>query len=230
MTANWYEIILFILGAYVLGSVRFGLVAAWVRGIDIRKTGSGNIGATNVARALGSGWGVAVFTLDMLKGFAPTMLAITRLAGPMAGSSGGYSFPDQMVIASVAAAVLLGHVYPVYPGSRGGKGAATGLGLLLALNLSAGVSAFGMWVLVLGIWGYVSLASMVASASYPALWFIVGLISGRGIQLGWLTWAFTAVLCMLVVLRHRPNVSRMISGTEPKIGERVGAAEPERRE
>ena len=216
MPMSWPTCALAVLGAYMLGSIPIGLLAGRLRGIDIRQFGSGNIGATNAARALGYGWGAGVFCLDVLKGFGPTFWAVHF---PQTHGAEVTSLRAQGFLLAVGAAALLGHMFPVFLGFRGGKGAATGLGLLLAINLPAGISAFGVWVFMLGAWQYVSAASMCASFSYPWFCVLAGFLSGTGVRPGWFTWGVTAVLCGLVIARHRSNIGRLWIGTEPRIGD-----------
>lgn len=207
-----------VLVAYLLGSIPFGFLAGKFKGLDIRTVGSGNIGATNVARALGRKWSLIVFVLDVLKGFGPT-LAAKAWAGPWLGADSEAPWIAQVLTMCVGAATILGHMLPVFLRFRGGKGVATGLGLLTAVSFSTATAALGTWMIVLGLWGYVSLGSVVAAVSYPVWFVILARISAAPMQQAWWIWGFATALCALVVWRHRGNLSRMAAGTEPRIGQ-----------
>jgi glycerol-3-phosphate acyltransferase PlsY len=216
---NWLVFVSAVLGAYLLGAIPFGFIAGKLKGIDIRTTGSGNIGATNVGRALGRKSMLIVFALDVLKGYGPTLAAKMWLSRLVVGEAGP-AWAGQTLTMCVAAATILGHMFPVYLRFRGGKGVATGLGLLLAISLPTALAALGTWTVVLGLWGYVSLASIAAAVSYP-LWFaVMARVSGQPLEGQALVWGFTTVLCAFVIWRHRGNVARILKGTEPKIGRR----------
>jgi glycerol-3-phosphate acyltransferase PlsY len=212
---NWTGASIAVLGAYLLGSVPFGFLAGKLKGIDIRAVGSGNIGATNVGRALGRRWSLFVFGLDLLKGYVPTVAAKMH-TGDWA-AAGGPGAAGQLLVVCIGMSAVLGHMFPVFLGFRGGKGVATGLGLLLAINLPAAVIALGTWLVALGLWGYVSLASIVAAATYPMWYFGATRISGNSMRHEWWVWGFTTLLCVLMIVRHRSNVVRLLAGTESRI-------------
>lgn len=189
------ELIL-IIAAYLLGSVPTGLVLArLVGGVDIRTTGSGNIGATNVSRTLG--WKVGVLTLvgDCLKGVLPVLLAY-RL-----GFTEGW-------LALTGLAAFTGHIYTVFLRFKGGKGVATALGVFLALSPLSVLAALAVFGLVFWKWRYVSLASISAAAAMPLL---VALIDRRG-----LIFLMSGLIALLVIWRHRENIQRLRLGTESK--------------
>ncbi|MBI5655857.1 MAG: glycerol-3-phosphate acyltransferase [Geobacter sp.] len=189
------ELIL-IIAAYLLGSVPTGLVLARVvGGVDIRTTGSGNIGATNVSRTLG--WKVGVLTLvgDCLKGVVPVLLAY-RL-----GFTEGW-------LALTGLAAFTGHIYTVFLRFKGGKGVATALGVFLAMSPLSVLAALAVFGLVFWKWRYVSLASISAAAAMPLL---VALIDRRG-----LIFLMSGVIALLVIWRHRENIQRLRLGTESK--------------
>ena len=180
--------------AFVVGSIPFGvLVSRAFYGTDIRKSGSGNIGAANALRTLGKRGAVAVLALDMLKGFAPT-LAAGALGGPVAA-------------AAAALAAVVGHCYSPFLNFKGGKGVATHFGALFALWWPAGIAFALVWIAAVVATGYSSVGSMLASlAMGPLLWFgvvppSVGLIYG-------------VISAIFVVLRHRENLERLRHGTE----------------
>ncbi|MSM41141.1 MAG: glycerol-3-phosphate acyltransferase [Geobacter sp.] len=189
------ELIL-IIAAYLLGSIPTGLVLArLVGGVDIRTTGSGNIGATNVSRTLG--WKVGVLTLvgDCLKGVLPVLLAY-RL-----GFTEGW-------LALTGLAAFTGHIYTVFLRFKGGKGVATALGVFLAMTPLSVLAALAVFGLVFWKWRYVSLASISAAAAMPLL---VALIDRRG-----LIFLMSGLIALLVIWRHRENIQRLRLGTESK--------------
>jgi acyl phosphate:glycerol-3-phosphate acyltransferase len=179
---------------YLLGSIPFGLVLTRLAGFgDIRHVGSGNIGATNVLRTGNKTLAALTLLLDLTKGIAACMAG--AIWGPLA-----------MLIA--AGAVMLGHMFPVWLGFRGGKGAATGLGVLLALAWPVAAIAFAIWLAVLAIFHYSSLAALVATLAAVAL-------------AAFLTPAATAYLiagiALLIILRHHENIRRLLQGSEAPI-------------
>ena len=185
-----------LIGGYLLGSIPFGLLLTRLAGLgDIRKLGSGNIGATNVLRSGRKGLAAATLLLDGGKGAAAVLLA---------GNWG----PDVQLMAGLGA--LGGHLYPVWLRFRGGKGMATALGLLLALAWPVGLAACATWLLVAGLLRTSSLATLLAIAAAPlyAWWF------GGDPQLT----QFAAILAAFVWLRHHANIARLLKGQEPKIG------------
>jgi acyl phosphate:glycerol-3-phosphate acyltransferase len=200
-----------VIGAYLLGSISFSiLVVRILRRLDVRSVGSGNAGATNVMRAAGKGAAVAVLFLDIGKGVAA--VAVPRsLEAPSA------------VVGAAAAAVVLGHVFPIFFGFRGGKGVATSagaLGTMIPAAMALGILVF----LAVVLWKrYVSLGSVVTAALFPLLaWlcFRLGWTDSGG---GWMLLASSAIV-LLVVFKHSSNLRRIRLGTEPRLGER--RAEP----
>ncbi len=189
-------VILSLLG-YLLGSILFGELIAKLKGIDIRSVGSGNVGATNVGRALGKKYAVLVFLLDFLKGFLPASL------GAAVFGISSFSF------FLVALSPVLGHMFPLFAGFRGGKGVATAFGVLLAISKTAALLALLVWIASLLKWGYVSLSSMIASALAPFILLI----------LGFPLWSVAAsvVIALLILYKHKPNLDRLLSGDEPKV-------------
>ncbi|MEP6809179.1 MAG: glycerol-3-phosphate 1-O-acyltransferase PlsY [Chthoniobacterales bacterium] len=203
MTASLLLIVT--LEAYLLGSIPFGLLASKVTGVDVRQHGSGNIGATNVLRVLGKPWGIAVFTADTLKGLTAVRVAYLLVA----------LYPDAEVYADfyailAAAACVAGHSFPVWLRFKGGKGVATSLGALLGVVPIAAVSIFLVWVVVFKTTRYVSLASVLAALSLPIVVLFLGHAHGRVVLY------FTMAMTLLVVWRHRSNISRLLDGTEPR--------------
>ena len=208
---------LLIIAAYLLGSIPFGLLLAKAQGIDLRNIGSGNIGATNVGRALGKKWAYVCFVLDCLKGLLPMLLA--RLLVGSDATAGELAL--WLVVGSAA---VIGHIFPAYLRFKGGKGVSTSLGMVLGLYpyfTIPGAIAFAVWVTFLLIWRYVSLASIAAATAFPAI--LVALIAlNDGWQFGSLWPLLIAALLMpcLVVLRHVENIKRILEGSEAKISQK----------
>ena len=209
-----------VIAAYLAGSTPFGVLIAKAHGKDLRSIGSGNIGATNVARALGRRWAYICFLLDMLKGLVP-MLATMSLAKSSSTQSGAESIILLCLWLAVGCAAIIGHVFPIYLKFKGGRGVATSLGVALGLwpyyTICAAI-AFAVWVVVVLLWRYVSLASIIASIAFP-ITLIAAIIVMRD-------WAFVSLwplligataIPLMVVTRHRENIKRLIAGTESKI-------------
>ena len=196
-----------LIAGYLLGSIPFGLFAARLKGVDIRKHGSGNIGATNVWRVCGWRHGLPVFVLDVLKGVASVWLA-HLLAARLSGD------PAWIGIAA-AMACIVGHSFPVWLGFKGGKGVATSLGVFLGLMPLPSLCALLSWMIVFKISGYVSLASIVAAIVLPAAAIALQFTSCRH---GWPVSGFAAAVGLLVIVRHSPNIARLRAGTENRFG------------
>jgi glycerol-3-phosphate acyltransferase PlsY len=201
-----------IVGAYLLGAVPFGLILArWLKGIDLRTFGSGNIGTTNAVRALGRRWGFVVFALDFLKGFAPVLAA--PLVIPTA--EGDIEFVQVMV----GTASVLGHCYPVYLGFKGGKGVATGCGAIVAIEWRVFLAGGIVWLLTRLMTGYAGLASILMGVAFPLAAWYLGWPARRALVVG------AVLLMLLIIVRHRGNISRMLSGTEPNARQKKQTAE-----
>lgn len=218
--------------AFLLGSIPFGLLIAKSQGIDIRKHGSGNIGATNVFRVLGKKFGIPCLILDALKGFIPVLIAVNlvRIDGrepqlhlaifdpfavvlPVAEQ-----MKAQLIHVLAALAAVLGHNYSPWIGFKGGKGIATSAGVLIALMPAGVVILVVVFISTLMITRYVSVASMVSSVALPLLAVWGSWYHGR-IQDG--TWnkplfAFSLIIAALAVWKHRANIVRLRQGTEPR--------------
>ena len=213
--------------AFLLGSIPFGLLMAKSKGIDIRAHGSGNIGATNVLRVMGKKYGIPCLLLDMLKGLIPVVIAVSLIhfegsKNPMsiAGlASHGREFPmltAQIFQVLTGLCAILGHNYSPWVGFKGGKGIATSAGVLIALMPAAIVILLVVWLLVFLISRYVSLASIIAAAVLPFLTLWGSWFHGK-IQNG--TWnkplfAFSVIIAVLAVWKHRANIQRLLNGTE----------------
>ncbi|MDZ4775052.1 MAG: glycerol-3-phosphate 1-O-acyltransferase PlsY [Planctomycetota bacterium] len=198
--------------AYLLGAVPFGLILAkWKTGVDLRTMGSGNIGTTNAARAMGRSWGFVVFALDFLKGFAPVLLV---------HFFSGLDVPDdrEFLQVLVGTASVLGHCYPVYLGFKGGKGVATGCGAIVAIDWRIFVIGGLVWVLTRLATGYAGLASILMGVAFPIAAFVIDWPNHRALVVG------AALLTLLIVVRHRGNIQRMLQGTEPNARHKKEAA------
>ena len=207
-------------GAYALGSVPFGLLVGFARGVDVREHGSGNIGATNVLRTVGKPWGYLAFALDALKGAAPVLIA-GRLTGALGEADPAAT--TSLLWLGVAMAAILGHMFPVFLRFKGGKGVATGFGALLALwpHVTLGAAAaLVVWLLALRVTRYVSVASCAAAIALP-LSIVAGRLAGwpaPGLEGAGPFLGVTALLAAFVVWKHRGNLARVRAGTEPKVG------------
>jgi glycerol-3-phosphate acyltransferase PlsY len=190
-------------GAFLLGSIPVGYLVAKSRGIDIRTIGSGNIGATNVTRALGNKMGYAVFLADVFKGFIPGLVA----RGTLVDAYGG--LPPQVYWFLAGVAAFLGHMFCPWLGFKGGKGIATGLGALLAAAPVTALCSFGVFLIFLLFTHYVSFSSLVAAVALP----IFGLtLPHEPRELV----AFYVPLSLLIFYKHRDNIKRLKNGTESK--------------
>jgi len=190
---------------YLLGSIPSGYLVGKCRGIDIRQHGSGNIGATNVVRTLGRPWGVLVFLLDVLKGIVAVQLAMRGLA--CAAGSCPLSADQLGIVAGMGC--FLGHCFPVWLGFKGGKGVATGAGILIGLTPWTAAIGLLIWVIVYYSSRYVSLASIIAALSLPVI------VWGLKRQIDIVFW-FTLVISALAIWRHRTNIQRLLAGTESR--------------
>ena len=195
-----------LLYSYLLGSIPFGVIVGRARGVDIRQHGSGNIGATNVLRVLGPGPAALVFAGDVTKGLVPVLVGQALLR------SWAVPRADLWVLA-VALAPILGHTFSVFLRFRGGRAVATTLGALLGMSWLAGVIGLCIWIVVVGLTRYISLASIIASPSVPVY------LALSGNRPAWCI--FWAAIAALIIARHIPNIRRLLEGTEPKIGEGV---------
>jgi glycerol-3-phosphate acyltransferase PlsY len=194
--ANDYMLLILVLaGSYLLGSIPTGLLLGKAYGIDVRKEGSGNIGATNLYRTVGRKVGVMTLVGDCLKGMLP-VLAVK------------YSGLPSEYAAWVGLAAFCGHVFSVFLRFKGGKGVATALGVFLALSPLAVSVALAVFVALMLIWRYVSLGSIAAAAAMPlAVWFLGG---GRSLIV------VTMLIAVVVIIRHTENIKRLLAGTESR--------------
>ena len=200
MTFDW-ALKLSVMGGYLLGSIPFGLVFTRLAGMgDIRQVGSGNIGATNVLRTGNKALALATLICDSGKGAAAALVA-QHFWGMDAALMAGF-------------AGVVGHNFPIWLRFKGGKGVATTLGVLLAINVMVGLAACATWLLVAGVFRYSSLAALLAliAAPFYAYW-----IQGESMAV------MAGVLALLAVVRHQTNIRRLLNGTEPRIGQKSHA-------
>ncbi|AIC94621.1 MULTISPECIES: glycerol-3-phosphate 1-O-acyltransferase PlsY [Shouchella] len=196
--------IFFVLFSYLLGSVSFSyLIAKKIKKIDIRKEGSGNAGATNTLRVLGVGPAITVLLLDVVKGVLPVLLAML--------------FTDAAFVHVLTGfAAILGHNWPIYFGFRGGKGVATSIGVLVSLVFLPALLAGVVAIASIFITRYVSLGSLLFAVLTPVALVLLMLIPSFSYPFEYML--FTVILAVMSLWRHRTNVSRLLSGTENKIG------------
>ena len=203
--------------AYVVGSIPFGLIVGLSRGVDPRKAGSGNIGATNVGRLLGGKFFGLVFTLDFLKGLIPCLVAswiVHRHPGA----------PDTTIYLlwlAVGFATILGHMFSAFLKFKGGKGVATSAGVMVGIfpdfTVAAGVVLL-IWGISFAVTRIVSLSSMLGAVAFPFVYVAACLLRGQSI-LGdrWPLLAFAVLVAVMVVVKHRTNIARLRAGTEPRM-------------
>jgi acyl phosphate:glycerol-3-phosphate acyltransferase len=193
--------VLLIAVGYALGSIPTGLlIARWQKGVDIRQHGSGNIGMTNVLRAVGKGPAALTLLGDLAKGLIPVLIARACLTSPWA-------------IGLVALAAVVGHLYPLFAGFHGGKGVATTLGVFMPLLPGPLLIAFVVWIACVAFRRQVSLGSLVAAASLP----MAALLWGSPVAYT----VYALLAAALIWYRHGENIERLLAGTEPTIGQRV---------
>jgi glycerol-3-phosphate acyltransferase PlsY len=201
--------------AYLLGSIPFGyLLVRIFRGEDIRLSGSGNIGATNVARSGAKGLGIATLALDALKGALAVWLA-ALLAGSKYNLCGDFfqhpCAPALRLMSTAALFAVLGHVFPVWLRFKGGKGVATALGVFCVLFPAAILVALGIFILVVVITRYVSLGSIVGAIAFPAAAYFLQSTDALSLLLA-------SSVSLIVILKHHQNIGRLLSGTESRFG------------
>lgn len=215
---NLSVIALLLPAAYLIGSIPFGWIVALLRGVDIRAHGSGNVGATNVGRVLGKRFGVLVFLLDVGKGFACTAIAGAWLSHALWESPPARRDLEWM---AVGMACVLGNVFSIFLRFQGGKGVATGLGVLLGiypyLTLPA-AAALVVWTAVVKTTRYVSLGSITAVATLPATFLLFSHLLDWRLADHYPLLILLIVVGLLILLRHRSNVRRLLNGTENRIG------------
>ena len=215
-------VLIIVVVSYLLGSIPFGYLLVWMfRGQDVRKTGSGNIGATNVARAGSKGLGIATLFLDAAKGYVAVKFALwfasrQRLEGPIPTSlydrsDGGLSSHTIFLLAALAAFLaILGHVFTVWLRFKGGKGVAVAAGSFIALAPRAMLVVLVLFIVIVALTRYVSLGSILACAAFPlAVWWL-----GPAERTTAPILLLIAASSLLIVLRHKDNIRRLLAGTE----------------
>jgi glycerol-3-phosphate acyltransferase PlsY len=200
-----------LIASYLLGSIPAGYLAGRLARVDIRKVGSGNIGATNVTRVLGRRYGYVVFAIDFLKGLVAVRLSILLAQTQFGGK--------HMELIGIVAAVacVLGHTFPIWLQFKGGKGVATSAGALFGLLPLAALVGALIWFTCFKLTRYVSVASITAAIALPIVIFVM---VDRGNWHGGILFCFSICLAALVVLRHRSNLVRLVRGTEPRFQKR----------
>lgn len=196
--------ILVCVGAFLLGAIPFGFLMGRAKGVDLREHGSGNIGATNVMRTLGRGPGALVLLLDALKGLIPVLTAVHGLK----------LSPGLVVAAGVAA--ILGHIYTPFLRFRGGKGVATSLGVLIGLSPVVAAATVLVFAVTVAATRYVSLGSLMGAVAQAVLFWTLPHHGETGFPLPYRI--FSLIAAAFVVIRHRQNIQRLLSGTESKVG------------
>jgi len=196
-----FQIIALLL-SYLLGAVPFGLFFSKLfSDVDVRTIGSGNIGATNVLRAAGKKAAVLTLLMDTMKGLVPVLIV-------------KFLFQDDAITVLSGAAAILGHNFPVYLKFRGGKGVATSYGVVVAVAPWTGLLCLIIWALVAYIWRFSSLSALVSFACYPGLTFFITSPQSKPYGL------LALFIFGMIYYRHRDNIKRLLSGTEPKIGKK----------
>ncbi|MCA8910372.1 MAG: glycerol-3-phosphate 1-O-acyltransferase PlsY [Planctomycetes bacterium] len=217
----WLWIIATLIGAYLVGSIPFGLIAGKaIKGVDIREHGSRNIGATNAARVIGWKWFPVVLILDALKGAGPCLAGLWLSR---------YTTADLALWAAIGA--LAGHLYSVYLKFKGGKGVATGLGVVLVLTTVPDVHvplpalcALGVFALILLATRMVSVSSILAALSIPAFYY--AWLGAKTFEAPYLNrFIFLSLVSLFVMVKHRANIRRILTGEEPRIGRKKPEAQ-----
>jgi glycerol-3-phosphate acyltransferase PlsY len=198
---------LVLVGSYFLGSIPFGYLAGRLAGVDVRRLGSGNIGATNIVRVLGKRYGYPVFALDLLKGFGAVKISTLLAPGPPPQ----WTSPEIFGIIAAVSCVI-GHSHPPWLGFRGGKGVATSAGALFALTPVGGGIGVAIWILIFRLTRYVSLASVTAAVVLPLVLLVIAWRNENAKAIFY----FSVCIAAIVIWRHRSNLSRLMHGTEPR--------------
>jgi glycerol-3-phosphate acyltransferase PlsY len=202
--------------SYLLGSIPFGyLLVRIFRGEDIRQTGSGNIGATNVARSGAKGLGIATLALDAVKGalavWLAVLLAISRYNFCGDGLSADFCVHPLRLMATASLAAVLGHVFPVWLRFKGGKGVATALGVFCVLFPKAILVALAVFILVVAVTRYVSLGSILAAIAFPVAAYFMQ-------DADWLSLLLASGVSLIIIVKHHQNIGRLMSGREHRFG------------
>jgi len=186
--------------AFLMGSIPVGLIVAKIKGVDLRKVGSGNIGATNVLRAIGKGPALITLAGDLLKGFIPVII-------------GGYILEDSLSTGMIGLSAILGHDFSIFLRFRGGKGVATSLGVLLAFSPVVAVLTIIIWIIIVFMTRYSSLGAIVSFLLLPLNIYVFDYSYNK--------FVVSIFITLLLLFKHRGNLERLYKGREPRIGERV---------
>jgi glycerol-3-phosphate acyltransferase PlsY len=198
--------------SYLLGSIPFGyLLVRIFRGEDIRQTGSGNIGATNVARSGAKGLGIATLALDAIKGALAVFLALELANRAKICGIEEFCSSALRLMATASLAAVLGHVFPVWLRFKGGKGVATALGVFCVLFPKAILVALAIFILVVAVTRYVSLGSILGAIAFPVVAYFMQ-------NTDWLSLLLASGVSLIIVLKHHQNIGRLMSGTENRFG------------
>jgi glycerol-3-phosphate acyltransferase PlsY len=191
--------------AFLAGSIPTAFLLGKLKGIDIRHYGSGNVGATNTFRVLGTGWGISCLGLDILKGFLPASILIAEIFAP----DGWRPESWQWIMGLVS---ISGHMFSPFLKFRGGKGVATSLGVLLAIVPKPILIVLAIGIVIIWLSGYVSLASVVCAALLPALILVLNFNNKP-----WTSCIITSMLALVIIYKHRLNIRRLLNGTESRL-------------
>jgi glycerol-3-phosphate acyltransferase PlsY len=204
----WLHSLSIVVAAYLLGSIPTGyLLVRFVRKQDIRTVGSGNIGATNVLRSGAKGLGAATFLFDVLKG------ALAVLVGARLGAVGFPHIQPHYAEALAALCAVLGHMFPIWLGLRGGKGVATAFGVFLVMVPYAALGSLAVFILVMALFRYVSLASILSTAAFPLFAWLTAPWAHN-----YLVMAIIGIVSGLILVKHQQNILRLMAGTEYRFG------------
>ena len=202
-----------IIAAYLIGAIPFAMIIAKAYGKDLRKIGSGNIGTTNLSRAVGKKWGYVCFILDTTKGLIPMVIASKIISSPPTTT-------ELILSLVVGCAAVTGHIFPIYIKFKGGKGVATSFGVAMGLwpyYTICALIAMTCWISSVLLWRYISLASIIAAISFPmALTTITILNKNWLFQNLWPLFIVAIIIPLMVIIKHRENVIRIIKGKEHK--------------
>ena len=203
-----------IIASYLLGSIPFAMIIAKAHGKDLRKIGSGNIGATNLSRAVGKKWAYCCFILDTTKGLVPMLIASKTISSPPTTT-------ELVLSLIVGFAAVTGHIFPIYIKFKGGKGVSTSFGVAIGFwpyYTVCALIAMACWISVVFIWRYISLASIIAAIAFP-LSLTTITIFNKTWQFDNLWPLFIAAIAipLMVIIKHRENITRIIKGQEHKV-------------
>ncbi len=212
--------------SYLLGAVPYGLIIGLSKGVDPRKAGSGNIGATNIGRLLGKKFGLIVFALDMLKGLGPTLAASLIVARDISPADAGVQF----LWLATGFASIFGHMFSIFIKFKGGKGVATSAGVVLGIwpyyTLAAAIVLVA-WAITFKLTRIISLASMIAACLFPPAYVLTTLVFKQDLfGPHWPLLAFSVLTALMILFKHRSNIARLRAGTEHRFARKTDAPTP----